>query len=130
MAASFLFGPVAGGVITGINFGRLGKQALLTPSILLGVVAFLIEAALLVFLVPERAARPVGMLMNIGMGCAFLLWQKPTFEQWKARHWKPASANAKYKPNRIGLLFLAGLGCLAAQAGVIFLMMWANGEFA
>src|SRR5262245_33044357 len=40
-AASFVFGPLAGGVVSGINFLRMGQGVLLLPSVLAGALLFL-----------------------------------------------------------------------------------------
>src|SRR5262245_48094907 len=71
LAATFLFGPLAGGMVGGINFARLGKPGRLVPCVLAGAVLFLALAGLVVFVVPEEPeglARMVGLLANLGVG--------------------------------------------------------------
>jgi hypothetical protein len=117
---AMLFGPLAGGVAAGLNFARLGRPGLRAGAIFAGVVLFAVEAAVLLF-VPEQAARMVATLANLGIGLGFMVSQKPTFDEWKAERWEPAADEGeRYRPNRVGLLFLVGFACGAVQFGVVF----------
>jgi hypothetical protein len=69
----------------------------------------------------------VGLIGNMGIGGLFLLWQKPYFEQGKVANWAPAKAGEAYRPSRLGLLVLVGLGCLAAEVAAIVLLVLAGG---
>jgi hypothetical protein len=111
-------------VITGINFDRMGKRHYLVPSVVVASVLFLLEACALIFLVPESAARPFGLLVNVGSGLGFMLAQKPTFDAWKAVNWAPAKEGERYKPTRIGQLFLVSLLCLLVEVGIILLFVF------
>src|SRR5262249_22865513 len=117
LAASFLFGPAAGGVIAGINFARMGKRQYRVPTIVVASFLFLLEACVLIFVVPEAAARSVGLLANLGIGLMFMQAQKPFFDAWQAVNWAPAKEGERYKPTRIGQLFLVGLFFFAGEVG-------------
>jgi hypothetical protein len=122
-AATFLFGPFAGGLVAGINFSRLGRAFLLVPSLIFG--AFLFAMVILVGFAVPTAPRQIFLLVNLAIGGVFLLMQKASFEEWKKEHWTPRSGE-EYRANRIGLLFLVGLGGLAVEVGVIFLLVYAG----
>jgi len=128
LAVSLLFGPAACGVIAGINFARMGKRLYVIPSILVGSVLFLLEVWVILFLVPEEAARLVGLLANVGVGLGFLLVQKPSFDAWKSTNWAPAKEGESYIPTRIGQLFLVSLVCLGIQVGVMILVFAIGGK--
>src|SRR5262249_51034575 len=117
-AMSFLFGPVAGGVIAGINFARLGKRQYLVPSILAGAVLFVLVAGAS-FLVPGTAGNTVGLLANLGVGYGLLWAQQPSFAAWKAAMWAPAKEGEPYKSSRFGQLFLVSLVCLGIEVGAL-----------
>jgi hypothetical protein len=118
---SFLFGPLAGGVLSGLNFARMGKRERLVPSVLAGAALFALGLVPLL-LVPGVELAP-GMIVNMGIAFGFLLAQRPTFLAWKLLHWRPAEEDERYVPGRLGLLFLVGLGCAAVQVGLIFLAL-------
>jgi len=122
LAVSVLFGPGAAGAVTGINFTRLGKPKFLLPCIIAGTVLFLLEALALVFVVPDDLLSPVGLLISLLIGLGFMFAQKSDFETWKSTNWKPATEKEKYKPTRIGLLFLVSISALIVEAGIIFLV--------
>jgi WD40 repeat protein len=119
-AASILFGAGVGGAVAGLNFVRLGKRQYLVPSVLLGVVLFVVAAGLAIFLVPEDLARPVGFLVNLVAGVGFMLVQKPYFEAWKTVNWTPKPGD-RYRPNGLGQLLLVGLAGLGVEVGLIVL---------
>jgi MFS family permease len=121
-AASFLFGPLAGGVVTGINFSRLGKRFLLLPCALMGLVLFAVCFAL-VARFPELP-RPAAMLINIGIGLLFLIMQRDTFVAWQEQKGFSGETRKAYKPGGLGQLLLIGLGCAAFQVGVIVLAVY------
>jgi hypothetical protein len=75
-----------------LNFARLGKRHYLLPSMLIGSVLFLVGAWVVLFVVPDEAARLVAPLINVGVGLGFILAQKPFFDAWKARCWGPVKA--------------------------------------
>lgn len=129
IAASFLFGPLAGAIVAGVNFTRLGNKSMRTTTIVLGTVVFLIEVFLLLAL-PENALQPMGTLVNIGFGFVLMLIQKPYFEQWKARHWRPTAPKQQYRPNELGTLFLAAIAGLIVEVAVILMMLVATGQLA
>ncbi len=120
LAASALFGPGAAGVVTGINFKRLGEPQYQISCGIIGFVLFIIEVALVVTVIPDKALRPFGFIFNSLVGGGFMLFQKPYFDAWKAANFKPATEKEQYRPNRIGLLFLVGLICLAIQLAILF----------
>ncbi len=128
IAMSFLFGPASCGVLAGINYARLGKKSLQIPTAAIGIVVFLVEALLIIFVVPPQAMRMSAMAINIAAGAGFMLAQRPLFESWKAAHWRPQTAGERYKPNKVGLLFLVGLACVAAEIGVMLVLMLVGGK--
>jgi hypothetical protein len=111
MAASFVFGSAACGVITGINFARLGKSASLAPSVLAGIVVFVFQAAFILFAVPEQGTTMAFTLSNVVIGLGFMLAQKPDFDRWKEDNWSGDS----YQPNGAAQLLLVGFACAAFQ---------------
>lgn len=119
---SFLFGPVAGGVVAAINFRRIGQPQSAGACIALGVGAFaaFVVAAFLGGL-SGQTLQLVGLVASVGSGALFQAMQREPFEAWKNAHWRPIDPDARYRGNRLGLLFLAGLGCLAAEFGIIML---------
>jgi hypothetical protein len=129
LAVSLLFGPAACGVIAGINYARMGERRYAIPSILVGVVLFLLEAWVVIFLVPEAATRSVGLLANLGIGLGFLLVQKPSFDEWKSMNWAPAQEGEKYQPTRTGQLLLVSLVCLGIEVGVFVLFLTLGGKW-
>jgi len=128
MAIGFLFGPMAAGAAAGVNFTRLGRPQLQWPCIIMGIVLFAVEAFVVVYVLEEKAIRPVGMVMNVAIGLGFMLFQKGDFEAWRAKYSpKPPQGKDTYRPNRIGSLFLIGIGCAVAQVGVLFLLFSMQG---
>lgn len=123
LGAAVLFGPLACGVAAGINYARLGMRQYLVPCILLGSVAFLLQALFVIFMVPGEASRFVVLAANLGIAWLFQTTQKPVFEAWKQTHWKPATKDETYKPNRLGLLFLVGLASLAVEVAIVYLLL-------
>jgi hypothetical protein len=119
----FLFGAVAGGVIAGLNFARMGKRPYLIPCIVAGSLLFLTVAGVGVFLLPEELAHAGGLLLNGVIGLGFLLVQKPYFDVWRMTNWSPESGTEHYWPGRLGQLFLISLACLAIEVGVLFLLI-------
>ncbi|MFO0867037.1 MAG: hypothetical protein U0744_20750 [Gemmataceae bacterium] len=121
---SFAFGSAAGGIIAAINFSRMGKTAATIPMAAASVLIFLIQAAIIVFMVPPEGQRLVGLLINSALGLAYMLVQKPEFDAWKKLVWQ----DHDYKPNGLGLLFLVSLLCLAAEFAVIVGFIMASGQ--
>ncbi len=123
LATCLLFGAGACGAVAGINFARLGRRQYLLPCILLGSVAFLATAAVCVFAVRSyEAARLAGLGLGLAVGVGFLLAQKPYFDAWKMVNWAPRGGE-KYRPNRLGQLFLVCFASLALEVGVIALLV-------
>jgi hypothetical protein len=121
-AGSFLFGPLTGGTLAGVNFVRLGARGYQVVCIVAGAILFVL-GVVIVFRLPDQAARPVGLLMSLAIGGGFALWQKATFDQWKEGHWAPSSEGERYRPGRTGLLFLIALLCLAFEVGAVLLLV-------
>jgi hypothetical protein len=117
-AVSVLFGVGACGLVAGLNFVRLGKRQYLIPSVVTGLVLFVAVVGLVMFVVPDGAARLVGLLANSVAGFGFLLVQKPFFEGWKTANWRP-KAGDRNKPNGMGRFVLASLAGLGLEIGVI-----------
>jgi hypothetical protein len=136
LAASVLFGVAACGVLAGINFARLGKRQAFLPSVVIGLGLFLVEAWLLVALSSaenvtrfgDSAAKVVGLLFNLVVGVGFMLVQKPVFDEWKADNWAPVKIGDRYKPTRVGLLFLVALVALAFEVGIVILFAFLAGR--
>jgi hypothetical protein len=84
-----VFGVGACGTVAGLNFARLGRRQYLIPSVVVGAVLFVALAGLTMFLIPDEAARPVGLLANLAVGFGFMLAQKPFFEAWQACSRRP-----------------------------------------
>lgn len=130
-AAAFVFGIVSAGVVTGLNMARMGKRAYLVPCMVAGCLLFGVAVAAFFFLLPEslsrfdEAGRLVGMLTRLLIGAGFLLVQKDTFDAWKSVNWDTQS-QGRYRPGKIGQLFLVCLGCGALEVGLIVLLAWAN----
>ena len=121
LAASLVFGTGAGGAVAGFNFARLGKRQFLVHSVVAGWALFIIAAALVIFVVPDELARPVGLLANLAAGFALMLAQQPFFEIWKAVNWNP-NPIVRYRPNgRIRLLAIC-IASLGIEFGVISLL--------
>ena len=126
LAVACLFGAGTAGVIAGINFTRLGRRDYAVPSAVAGIALFLLHAAAFVFIFPGMSYH-VATLVNLAVGLGFMQAQKPCFLDWQARQRDPELKGKKYRPNRVGLLFLASLGCVAVEVGIIFLMLFAKG---
>lgn len=120
-AAALVFGAGAGGAAAGFNFARLGKRQYLIPCIVIGWAVLVVAAALVIFAVPDDAARPVALLANFAAGLGFMLVQQPYFDIWKAVNWSPY-ALTRYRPNGRGQLLLLCLGSLCIEIGMIGLM--------
>src|SRR5262249_45449560 len=86
---SVVFGVGACGAVAGLNYARLGMRQWRIPCVVLGAVLFVVGAGLTTFLVPNEAARLVGLVANLTVGVGFMLAQKPFFEAWKAANWSP-----------------------------------------
>ena len=121
-AVSVLLGVGVCGLVAGLNFIRLGKRQYLIPSIVVGSVLFIAIAAVVLFLVPDEAARIVGLLASSAAGFGFMLVQKPYFEAWKVVNWTPRPGD-RYRPNGLGQLALASLLGLGLEIGVIALLV-------
>lgn len=106
LAVSFAFGAAACGIVTGVNFVRMGQSARAVPSFLAGIVVFLIQAGIILLRVPEQNAQLAFVVSNLAIGAVFMLVQKPAFDDWKNANWRGDS----YKPNGIGQLLLVCLG--------------------
>ena len=124
---AFLFGAGAAGLISGINFRRMGKEKFLWPSIAAGLVVFLIQVWAVLFLIPEELISAVGILVNLAIALGFLLVQVQHFRKWKSEKWKPSTEEERYKPNRTGLLFLAGLGALLVEISIVAALIFSAG---
>lgn len=125
---TFLFGPLAGGLITGLNFGRLGRKGVVGVWMVVGAIIFIFEAAPFTLNVSDGALRPYFVSINVAAGLGFMLAQKVAFDHWKASNWRPTMAGGKYRPNRTGLLFMVGLACLAVEIGLILLLILSTGK--
>jgi hypothetical protein len=121
LAASLLFGAGAGGAVAGFNFARLGNRQYLIPSIVAGWAVFVVGVALVVFTVPDDAARTVFFVANVAAGIGFMVAQQPFFDVWKAVNWSP-SPNARYRPNGSVRLLLVCVVSLGMEIGVIKLL--------
>jgi hypothetical protein len=119
-AGSFLFGPLAGGVVAGLNFVRLCKPAWRIPSFVAGAVLF-VPLLLAAVLLPGEVSRLVGIYWNFLVAISFSLAGRRMFARWKALSPTPA-AGGKYRPCCIRQLVLLGLGCLAVEVAVIVLV--------
>jgi hypothetical protein len=128
VAASVVFGAGACGAVAGLNFARLGKRQYLIPSVVVGAVLFVVVAWLALFLVPDEAVRPVGLLANLAIGFGFMLVQKPFFEAWKAVNWSPKPGDP-YRPNGLGQLWLVSLVSLGLEIGVVVLLLSLGGTW-
>ncbi len=126
VAASVVFGAGACGAVAGLNFARLGKRRYLIPSVVVGAVLFVVVAGLTIFLVPDEAVRPVGLLANLAIGFGFMLVQKPFFEDWEAVNWSPKPGDP-YRPNGLGQLLLVSFVSLGLEIGVIVLLLSLGG---
>lgn len=115
LAISFAFGTAACGIVMGVNFARMGQSARAIPSVLAAIIVFLVQASLIIFLVPEQSARLACVVSNLAIGTVFMLIQKPDFDAWKNANWPFES----YKPNGIGLLILVSLGGLAIEIVIL-----------
>lgn len=126
---SFLFGPGASGTVAGLNFARMGRRQYLFPTMLIGWGIFLVEVFLLMFVASEGIARLVAQVGNLVVGIGFAVSQMAAFDSWKSANWRPAKEGERYKPSRIGQLFLVSLLCLAIEVGVIFLLAVLGGKW-
>jgi hypothetical protein len=128
LASSFLFGPLAGGVVTGINFARMGKRVRLSPWVfaipwtLAGAVLFGL-LALGVIVQPTAADALLGALANFIIAAYFALTTVRPFEAWKALNLPQGVTRGVYRPGRLGQLLLVDVACLAIQAAIIALMV-------
>jgi hypothetical protein len=118
-AASFLFGPLAGGLTTGINFARMGRRAWLLPCALLGLLLFLLLVALVLRF--PALPRELGVFAGLGVAAVFLLLQKEPFTTWQDANWAPSRSQERYNPGRLGQLLLIGLASLAVEVALVFL---------
>ena len=116
---AFIFGAGAAGLISGINFHRLGREKLVWPSILGGLCIFLIEVWAVIHLVPDEIASYIAIPANLVIALGFLLVQLPHFRKWKSDQWVPRAEGERYKPGRTGFLFLAGLGAFAVETAIV-----------
>src|SRR5262245_36939262 len=102
--AGFLFGGLAGGILSAINFRRLGSPGLVVPSILAGVVVAALVLVCICFVsLPDTALRVVGLLVALLTGAGFYLGQRQAFTDWYERHYEGQPLK-EYRPNRLGLL--------------------------
>jgi Sec-independent protein secretion pathway component TatC len=102
----------------------MGERAWVLPTAIASVVLFLVQASILVFMVPPEGLRIAAFASNSVLGFAYMLIQKPVFEAWKERHWPEGD----YKPNALGLLFSTAILCVALEVAVMFGFMAANNE--
>ncbi len=128
LACSLLFGPLAAGIVAGVNFARMGHKSTASPIILISALFFVAELLLVALMLPENAARPVAMLINLTFGGLLVLIQKPSFDQWKAANFRPTNAKEQYRPNELGKLFLVALGGLAIELSLVFVLLFAVGQ--
>ncbi len=119
-AASFLFGPLAGGVLTAINFARMDRPHRRVRCAVIGALLFalLLPAALL----PGGTARLVASLVSLACALGLALAQRSTYYGWVAGNLAPDSEGTHYEPSGLGELLLIGLVCLAIQAGAFLLV--------
>ena len=129
VAVCWLFGPLACGAVAGVNFARMGKRAYLVPCVLAGAALFAVEALVLMFLGGSvQQLRLPALLMNLAVGLGFMFAHQPHFAEWKEESWVPRTPDERYRPTRVGLLFLIALGCAAVQVGIIFLALSLTGS--
>jgi len=124
---AFIFGAGAAGLISGINFRRMGKEKLLWPSIAAGLIVFLIQVWAFLSLIPEELVSAIGIPVNLAIALGFLLVQQAHFRKWKSEKWEPSMEGERYKPSRIGLLFLAGLGALLVEITIVAVLILSSG---
>jgi hypothetical protein len=127
LASSFLFGPLAGGVVTGINFARTGKRVSLRPWILVipwslaGAVLFGL-LALGAILQPAAAALQAAVA-NLIIATYFALVTVRPFEAWKATNMSATTKRDQSRSGRLGQLLLIGVSCLAVELAIVGLLV-------
>lgn len=127
-AASLVFGPLAAGLVAGLNFSRIGHKSSARTVIVLSAFCFVAELVIVALMLPENVARPAATLFNLAFGGLLVLIQKPAIDQWKAAHWRPKHAKDQYRPNELGKLFLAALVGLAIEVALIGTLLFATGQ--
>lgn len=128
LAASLVFGPLAAGIVAGVNFARMGHKASARPIVLISALYFVAELLLVAVILPEGLTQPAAMALNVAFGGLLMLIQKPSFDQWKAAHFRPTKPKEQYRPNELGKLFLVALAGLAIELVLVFGLLLAVGQ--
>ena len=99
---------LAGGILTGINWRRMGKSSLAWPTILSSVLVFVLYILLGPTLVVPPFDIIVVILINLIAASTLWFWQRSTYIEWKKAH--PDVLKAGYQIpalTMVGIVFFA-----------------------
>lgn len=106
---SFLFGPVAAGIITAVNYKRLEKPKYIFPCLLIGIVLFVFEIITITVFFKYENIGFIVLTFNLVPAFMFMKTQEPHFETWEMENWEYVSIDGSYRSKKIGGLILLGL---------------------
>jgi uncharacterized membrane protein YeaQ/YmgE (transglycosylase-associated protein family) len=84
LLVSFLGSFVAGGIIVGLNWRRMGKQFLMLPTVIVSTVGWVLVFSVWDMLfIPSVVATTFGYIVNIAVAWLLWSWQKREYNEWK-----------------------------------------------
>ena len=103
LIVSFFAGFVAGGIIAGINWRRMGKHSLVWPTIILSIAIFI----LFVWFMPATVSNSTANFISLVF--AGVLWwsQKGYYREWKESH--PEAKRAGWQIPLVTVIVILGL---------------------
>lgn len=114
LPVSFLFSVLAGGILAGLNFRRLGKPSLLWPSILLTTVLFLGVVALGEY---GFVSPYIGYTVHGGGGLILWTLQRVDYQRWQAVYGKSWTGG-------VVVPFLVIVMVTAVMVALLFALDW------
>ena len=103
LTVSFFASFVAGGIIAGINWRRMGKHSLMWPTIIASVVAFI----LFVWFLPETVSNSAANFVSLIPAWGLWWWQRGCYRSWKESH--PEAQRAGWQIPLVTVVVILGL---------------------
>jgi hypothetical protein len=114
LLAYWICGPLAGGVVAGLNFARMGKREYLIPCFVLGAILFLVPLAGFVSVIHDPCLVRLVILLTVmthfTVGLALMFEHQPHVEDWQNEQ-RHRGARGYYWANHLEVYFLACIGC-------------------
>jgi hypothetical protein len=114
LLAYWICGPLAGGVVAGLNFARMGKREYLIPYFLMGAILQFAPLLGLVSVIHDPCLVRLVILLTVmthfTVGLAFLFEHQPHVEDWQNEQ-RNRGVRGGYWPNQLDVYFATCIGC-------------------